>query len=149
MAPEHYANQDIDGVACDMWSVGCMLFAYAVGLFVVERPDASDSRYAALSGLRPLHHWRGEWLPPSMPHVARLLFVDRLEGTLSAELIDLLSRLLSVHPAARPTPTEALAHPWFTGQALDPERAAVVRGAARTRDAARKPRPTAGVAVGL
>lgn len=125
MCPAHYENRDIDGVACDVWSLGCMLYAMVAGLFLVLKPCPEDKRFAVLSGRNQLEH---AGVPRESSGLTKILAVDGMHGKISPELVDLLHRMLAIDPAKRDTPGALLHHPWCAAEGGG---GGVVRGVGR------------------
>ena len=99
--PTHYAPELIKGgygPQADIWSLGCVLYEMLTGHAAFECFDDEDDN--ALFK-RILH---------------REIDLDRLKS-ISAEGRDLLLGLLTVDPTKRLSATEALKHPWVTGEA--------------------------------
>ncbi len=88
IAPE-VLEREGHSVASEMWAVGCTLYAMLVG----RPPFETCSLEATYERIRT-----GRYQMP-----AQLSWAAR----------DLLHRLLSGEPSARPKPSEALAHPFF------------------------------------
>ena len=87
------------GPQADVWSIGCIL-------------------YEMLSGLHPFEAETDEELYDLIKS-ARYNMQDGCWSTISDGAKDLLQKLLTVDPAARLSCTEALRHPWITGEGLD------------------------------
>ena len=98
MAPEIYTDQDFDGYAVDMWACGIILFILLAGVPPIELPTSADPRYQMIATGR----------------LSELLDIWQL--SLSAEVRDLLSRLLSPEQRNRPTVAQVLRHRWVSGE---------------------------------
>jgi calcium-dependent protein kinase len=113
MSPEVYAVARVfSGFKADMWSAGIILFILLSGSMPLEFPDMADENFRLIkekgvrflvtrpSGLKSRQSARmDEW---------RHAFAG-----VSPAAVDLLGRLLSIDPSRRPTPQEALSHPWL------------------------------------
>jgi len=91
MAPEVFqTTTPFDGRKADMWSLGVVLFALLTGVLPFQMPCMSDPAFCAVTQGQGVAALR---LPP--PAAV------------------LLTKLLSVDPASRPTAEEALAAAWL------------------------------------
>lgn len=91
MAPEVFKLTDeFDGRKADMWSLGVVLFTLVTGMLPFQLPCTSDAAFVAVT------EGRG---------------IAAMNLTPSAS--ELLSRLLSVSPASRPTAEELLKAEWL------------------------------------
>lgn len=115
-----------DGRMIDMWSCGVVLYVCAYGEYPFEDADRPDDN-------------RRTWYNISTGRFALPEFVERAVAApggqpqykpvpVSGALRDLISRLLVVDPARRPSAAEVLAHPFLAEPAPAP-------GAAGIRDA--------------
>ncbi|KAF0695194.1 Aste57867_13958 [Aphanomyces stellatus] len=94
MAPEMYTQQFYAPGAADVWSLGMMLFIMLSGSPLVQKAHASDAtfQYIQTYGLRSIvAAWRMDFL-------------------FSAEVLDLLARMLDPNPQTRITLDEVMAH---------------------------------------
>jgi serine/threonine protein kinase len=89
-APELIANQDYDGAASDIWSLGVVLYALLVGKLPFDDVNLS-SLFAKAS--------RGRYMEPR--HV-------------SSTVRGLIRQMLDPNPVTRITYAELQVHPWFT-----------------------------------
>jgi tRNA A-37 threonylcarbamoyl transferase component Bud32 len=113
-APEVVAGAGYSGFQADVWSLGVMLFVMVTGK--VPFKDAGQS----LDGLHRLIR-KGEFAFPAA-------------AALSADLRDLISRMLVVDPAARLTVDEVLGHAWFRRPVIDQLTAYIRGGEAAAND---------------
>lgn len=100
MAPEIVAVSG-DGYAAapaDVWSVGCVAFILLAGFPAMQRAQASDWWFNALTRRRDVF-WRAH----------------ERTATFSQPAKAFIERCLSVDPAARPTAEELLDDPWLAG----------------------------------
>ena len=96
MSPEIYANRrPFDGPATDVWTMGTILFCMVTGNRSYGRPDRTD----------PQFYW--------MTHALGRLLED-WEIMLSADLVDLLAKMITIDPRMRATLDEVRNHPWLT-----------------------------------
>jgi serine/threonine protein kinase len=90
IAPEVIANQDYDGAAADIWSLGVVLYALLVGRLPFEDVNLS-SLFAKTS--------RGGYMQPK---------------NVSSAVRGLIRQMLDPNPVTRITYAELQVHPWFT-----------------------------------
>lgn len=96
MAPEIEQNtQPFDGYAVDMWAVGVILFLMVTGFNPWERPSLSDEKFLFMTN----------------GYLVQMLTEWNLE--LSADVMDLLQRMLWVDPKDRLSLEQVRAHPWM------------------------------------
>lgn len=94
MSPEIYENRvPFDGPATDVWTMGTILFCMVTGNRSYGRPDEGD----------PQFYW--------MSRALGRLLVD-WEIHLSNDLVDLLTKMITVDPRLRATLDEVRNHPW-------------------------------------
>ena len=127
------------GCAVDVWSLGMLLLDMCVGGMYyhmkpgcakIERKDFME-QVLDLVGTTGLSAARASWLADVMtsagyPHRAA---TDMRRGTLAAVpalaadalALDLVQRMLSLHPDDRPSLAEVLEHPFLAAQAPPPE----------------------------
>ena len=96
MAPEVYSGQEFDGEACDVWSMGVVLFIMLLGCPPFRVPGRKDQRFGLI--------YTGQ-LP-------RLLQAWEMEDRVSQEGVELLSAMLC-EDRRRISVDAALAHPWL------------------------------------
>ncbi|TMW58142.1 hypothetical protein Poli38472_011730 [Pythium oligandrum] len=95
MAPEVVAEKNYDPCLADVWSMGIMLFILLTGSPLLPLASASQRGFAALS----LHG------------IVPVLAAWGVQSQFSAEIVDLLSRMLQVEPTHRISVSEILNHP--------------------------------------
>jgi len=107
------------GLACDLWSLGVILFIM-------------------LAGYPPFHE-EGR-TQPLLEQItsAAFDFPDHTWKNISIEAKEFITSLLSVDPLARPTANEALNHPWMTKGTLTPEYAAYIQQAIAAKNKRKK-----------
>ena len=121
MAPETYAGQAYDGRSIDVWCLGMMLFVMLFGVYPYAVPCAA--------------------LCPYFQQIAEGNFLPMVRGwgygdLVSADVLLLLDRMLTVDPRKRATIDEVLASPWLRAQVAARE-AETAAGKAAVADAAR------------
>lgn len=115
-APEVHLEEEYDALAADAFSLGVMIFTLAVGNYPWRstRPLACPCfKFAAERGL-PAYLARRKIRCEEAGEIVTLAEL------LSPELVSLLSGLLAVDAAARPSVARALEHPWFTAPRAPP-----------------------------
>ncbi|DAZ98613.1 TPA: hypothetical protein N0F65_001032 [Lagenidium giganteum] len=100
MAPEVYnGNMGYDLLAADVWSLGILACIMLTGGPLVSEPSRKDRRFCFIRehGVRALfEHWG-------------------TDSYMSSDVLDLLTRMLTLQPEKRLTMREVLAHPFFLG----------------------------------
>ncbi|CAM9183710.1 unnamed protein product [Chrysoparadoxa australica] len=96
ICPEVYKQLDYDGVACDAFALGSMLFLMLVGAPPWNVASRADPRFKMLVWDRNVHELLERWGRP-----------------LSAEAVDLIQGLWTYDKYLRLTPERALQHPWL------------------------------------
>ena len=89
LAPEIIANQGYNGFRVDHWSLGVLLYAILCGSVPFKKGNIKDLRFAISEG--------------------KLLYPIKL----SAEVRDLIKKLLIIEPTDRLSLPEVLEHPWL------------------------------------
>jgi hypothetical protein len=101
MAPEIVANQEpFDGFAVDLWAAGVILFIMLLGYPPWSRAHDADERFRYMS--------RG-YLSALLTHWSR----ESNTRELSAEVMDLLQKMLYKDPQHRLSLRQVCSHPWF------------------------------------
>ena len=98
----YFAPELIDGAygpQADVWSIGCILYEMLSGSHPFDAEN-DDELFAKIKG-------------------AQFTIEGGAWGHISAGARDLVKKLLTVDPALRLSCTEALRHPWITGEGLD------------------------------
>ena len=100
--PTHYAPELIDrayGPQVDMWSLGCVIYEMLTGEEAYAAPEGMERKdlYANIKAARYEKKRLGEL-------------------GISAEAQDLLAKIFTTDPMARLSASEALLHPWVTGE---------------------------------
>lgn len=104
MPPEFLANKPYYGDKSDIWSCGVILSIMLLGTPFCKLATEADKRYVILVTEGPISLLR-RW---------------RLDDTIPASAVDLLTRMLQKDPARRPTAAQVLAHPFLTPPAPPP-----------------------------
>ena len=110
--------------SCDMWSVGVIMFILLCGF--------------------PPFYAEGEAELIARVREGNFEFTAPYWDDISEEAKDLIAQCLSLQPEDRPTPTEALRHPWVAGEVADMEAEAQAPASAPPRSHSRSPGPAAG-----
>ncbi|CAK4254969.1 unnamed protein product [Aphanomyces euteiches] len=100
MAPEVAAGCTYDPVKDDVWSLGIMLFMMLTGSPLVEHASDKDSRFQFLKA-------KG---------IRKLVEAWRLDHAVNGDALHLLTQMLNLDPASRPSVKAILAHPFVTCQ---------------------------------
>jgi len=102
-----------DGFACDAWSLGVTLFCLVAGFLPLERASDRDWRYCKL---------RDEQATDPSASTTAIVhrWYSRPCAYLSAEMIDLLDKLLLIDPKKRISLDDAVDHPWVRELKLEP-----------------------------
>jgi len=90
MAPEVFNLGPFDGRKADMWSLGVILFALLTGVLPFQLPCASDPTFCGVTQGKVISELR-----------------------VAPAATDLLSKLLSLSPASRPSAEDVLDHEWL------------------------------------
>ncbi len=98
-APEIFSREPFDGARCDVFSLGVVLFVMTVGSMPFRDPNSADPwfDYIQRVGVRPL--------------------MDKFKPGASAELSNLVRRMLEANDRKRISMRGVLKHPWMTGGA--------------------------------
>jgi serine/threonine protein kinase len=104
MSPEIFRNKDpFDGHAVDVWAAGCILFLMVTGFPPWERSCMTDERFKYMSA----------------GYLVQMLTEWNLG--LSADVMDLLQRMLFLDPKDRLSLDQVRNHPWMVnGQRVPP-----------------------------
>ncbi len=103
MSPEIYGNRSVfDGHAVDVWALGPILFSMVAGFHPFVVADSSDERF---------YHFSNGYL--------QQIVADWNLG-LSADLLDLLQRMLWLEPDMRLSLNQVRGHPWMQGEISRP-----------------------------
>lgn len=107
------------GVACDLWSLGVILFIMLVGYPPFYEEGRTQPLFEQITS-------------------AAFDFPDRSWKNISIEAKELIIALLNTDPSARPTASEALNHPWMISSTLTPAYATAVQNAINAKNNNRK-----------
>jgi len=92
--------------ACDMWSLGCSMYACLTGIFPFCVPP--EDEYGNKKDQRKIRKEQRQLIMEGKYNVSKLE-----EMRISPEACDLIRRLIQVDPTARLTPEGVLEHPWL------------------------------------
>ncbi|GAX22076.1 hypothetical protein FisN_6Hh324 [Fistulifera solaris] len=100
VAPELLKSEPFDGNAVDLWAAGVILFQMLLGCIALfDAPIAEDIKYEEICIRSDLKGALQRWMPDD-------------SHPLSAELVDLLERMLKADPHKRLTLSGVQNHPW-------------------------------------
>jgi len=105
MAPELHLAQPYSGQSVDLFAAGVTLFVMATGAPPFATATSTDPFYRLLAGNRADLFWK-----------AHCRQFPRGAAFFSNEFKDLVTSMLQMQPAARPTMRDILAHPWMQGE---------------------------------
>lgn len=105
MAPELHLAQPYNGRSVDLFAAGVTLFIMATGIPPFAAATSTDPYYRLLAGNRADLFWK-----------AHCRQFPGGEAFFSDEFKDLVTSMLQMQPAARPTMRDVLAHPWMQGE---------------------------------
>jgi serine/threonine protein kinase len=112
VAPEVVSHEPYDGVYCDSWSLGILLYALVYGCFPFTEPDIIDKIMVTWLSSR----WKFAILSPLF-YDGQIIIVQKAEYKLpregSKECKCMIMSILKVNPTERLTPTEMLNHRWL------------------------------------
>lgn len=112
-APEIYSNaSSYDPKAADIFALGVTLFIMRCGVYPFQKASLSDRFYALIAGGDLAQFWR--------IHTIRRADA-KVKSIVSSDFKDLISKMLSPDPAARPTVDEVFKHEWFKGETVPRE----------------------------
>jgi serine/threonine protein kinase len=122
ISPELYRSLDLDGFACDVWSLGATLFALLTGSKLCDIPDENDRRFflfihsGGLKDDNALDAMMKELLRESSSDARNSVWSSILRvRRLSRPARDLLSGMLKPDPQMRLTLSQVLSHDWMIG----------------------------------
>lgn len=100
VCPELYHRHTggYSGVAADVYSLGVVLFCLLAGCMPYNAPRMDDQCFALIRA----------------GHMRELVHAWGLDAQFSGGALDLVSQMMAIDPAERPTMAEVLAHPWCT-----------------------------------
>lgn len=107
------------GAACDLWSLGVILFILLAGYPPFYEENRKLPLYDQITS-------------------AFFEFPDNSWQNISFEAKDLIVALLNLTPSKRPTAEEALQHPWMKGTKLTPEYAAALSANIQAKNAKKR-----------
>ena len=105
MSPELWSGQSYDAYACDIWSIGVILYTMTTGRAPFNKPDPTDVWFNKITS--------GQWL-----HELNTEQIDRpqeIYSHLSPQCLDLMSNILC-YQSTRLNIDQILQHPWFNIQ---------------------------------
>jgi serine/threonine protein kinase len=99
MSPEVFQRaEEYDGFKADAWSLGIILWTLLTGAFCYDVPNKSDKRF--------------QYLARGKPGIEILLHVGKTD--LPDEVVDLLTKVLTINPITRYTVNDILQHSWIS-----------------------------------
>eukprot|EP00931_Biecheleriopsis_adriatica_P029737 TRINITY_DN17606_c0_g1_i1.p1 TRINITY_DN17606_c0_g1~~TRINITY_DN17606_c0_g1_i1.p1 ORF type:complete len:404 (+),score=66.03 TRINITY_DN17606_c0_g1_i1:66-1214(+) len=104
-APELYSGQPCDPFACDVFSMGVLMYCLSTARYpwMTTRPDGCKRfRFAAIHGFRALTE-------------KVQLFGKQLSTVFSANFLDLLEAVLFIQPSHRATISDVMSSQWMQG----------------------------------
>jgi hypothetical protein len=132
-APEVADDSHGYGPAMDSWSVGMMFLELTVGHSPMRHTH--ESNYSQLLNMwRPF--WHLKWASKGLARTPSPMPLGKRYSKINAwgeAFVDLLEKLLDVNPDTRPTPAEALNHPYFAGTTPCVYKSPATLGALRER----------------
>ena len=108
LPPEVHARQPYNGRGCDLFGLGILLFLMTMGHCPFVKADAEDKWYTMIAQKQFDIFWR------THETIAR---TSGVTTTCSAELKELIQRMISKDPEDRLTIEGIRSHPWSRGRA--------------------------------
>jgi len=104
LAPEIALRLAYDAYACDVWSLGCVLFSLVAGFFVVDRAHPSDPRFVRIRQAQAA----------SQSTVRAIFAMYNRACPFDADLVQLLDGMLTIDPAVRWTLDQVVSCAWLS-----------------------------------
>lgn len=106
MSPEIVRKEAYQGSDADLFAFGVTLMVARLVAYPFNQASMSDDKYKQLTGADSHLFWKS--------------YKKNIKG-LSDDFINLITIMLSHHPAARPTMADVLGHKWFRGETVTQE----------------------------
>ena len=106
MAPEIVNKQPYQGSDVDLFAFGVTLMVARLVAYPFNQACLSDEKYKLLCGADSALFWKG--------------YKKTIPG-LGDDFVNLITGMLQLNPASRPSMADVLGHPWMRGETVTPE----------------------------